>query len=89
MPGHWDRYSQLEKESTATFQKDETFEPFGHDRMEDDRIIPGAQASVAMPNIDDLEIDITAGQKMLSAVSGSLLTSLLGKLATTSIEGHC
>jgi len=84
MPGHWDRYSQTERESTATFQKDETFEPFGHDRMQDDHIIPGVQASVAMPNIDDLEIDITASQKMLSAVSGSLLTSILGKLATTS-----
>ena len=26
----------------------------------------------------DVEIDISAGQKMLSAMSGSLLTSLLG-----------
>jgi len=30
------------------------------------------------PEIEDAEIDISAGQKMLSAVSGSLLTSLLG-----------
>ena len=28
---------------------------------------------------DDIEVDITAGQKMLSAMSGSLLTSLLGE----------
>ena len=33
-----------------------------------------------MNDSDDLEVemDISAGQKMLSAVSGSLLTSLLG-----------
>ena len=29
----------------------------------------------------EAEIDISAGQKMLSAVSGSLLTSLLGRVA--------
>lgn len=28
------------------------------------------------------EVDISAGQKMLSAVSGSLLTSLLGELSS-------
>lgn len=28
----------------------------------------------------DLDVGISAGQKMLSAVSGSLLTSLLGRL---------
>ena len=28
---------------------------------------------------DDIEVDITAGQKMMSAMSGSLLTSLLGE----------
>ncbi len=29
-------------------------------------------------DIEDIEVDITAEQKMLSAVSGSLFTSLLG-----------
>lgn len=29
-------------------------------------------------------MDISAGQKMLSAITGSLLTSLLGKLFSTS-----
>lgn len=40
----------------------------------------GSSNSVTMNDPDDLEvdIDISAGQKMLSAVSGSLLTSLLG-----------
>lgn len=32
------------------------------------------------PDRDDLDIEITAGQKMLSAMSGSLLTSLLSTL---------
>lgn len=31
------------------------------------------------PEIESLETNISAAQKMLSAVSGSLLTSLLGK----------
>ena len=40
----------------------------------------GSSNSVIMNDSDDLEVemDISAGQKMLSAVSGSLLTSLLG-----------
>lgn len=32
------------------------------------------------PDEPEVEMDISAGQKMLSAVSGSLLTSLLGTL---------
>lgn len=32
----------------------------------------------------EMEVDISAGQKMLSAVSGSLLTSLLGRVANKS-----
>ena len=31
------------------------------------------------PEIEEMQMDISAGQKMLSAVSGSLLTSLLGE----------
>ena len=40
----------------------------------------GSSDSVTMNDPDDaeLEMDISAGQKMLSAMSGSLLTSLLG-----------
>ena len=49
-----------------------------HDRL------PGGSnrnATMTMNDEDELspETDISAGQKMLSAVSGSLLTSLLGK----------
>ena len=38
------------------------------------------------PEIQDVNNDISAGQKMLSAVSGSLLTSLLGTLLQHSIK---
>jgi solute carrier family 25 protein 39/40 len=37
-----------------------------------------AMPSSSFPGKDDVEIEITAGQKMLSAMSGSLLTSLIG-----------
>lgn len=49
-----------------------------HDRLPD---ISGGAATMTMKDADDLppETDISASQKMLSAVSGSLLTSLLGK----------
>lgn len=51
-----------------------------HDR------IPGATSTVAMMGDDrgkEVEVEITAGQKMLSAMSGSLLTSLLGACGWT------
>lgn len=44
----------------------------------------GAESSKSVtmndPNEPEVEMNISAGQKMLSAVSGSLLTSLLGTL---------
>ena len=45
-----------------------------------DRSIQSTSNSVTMngDNKPEAEMDISAGQKMLSAVSGSLLTSLLG-----------
>lgn len=51
----------------------------GHDRLSKG---PGTSNSVTMNEHDEpeAEMDISAGQKMLSAVSGSLLTSLLGSL---------
>ena len=39
---------------------------------------PSTTATMNKPTTLDSEADISAGQKMLSAVSGSLLTSLLG-----------
>ena len=54
-----------------------------HDRMERD--VRDVTPAVAVVDGDErdgqVEVDISAGQKMLSAVSGSLLTSLLGKQA--------
>ena len=43
---------------------------------------PSTNNSVTMNehDVQDVEMDISAGQKMLSAMSGSLLTSLLGSL---------
>ena len=48
-----------------------------HDRLSQD---PSTSNSVTMSdsNEPNVEMDISAGQKMLSAMSGSLLTSLLG-----------
>ena len=51
----------------------------GHDRLSKGQ---GTSNPVTMREHDEpeTEMDISAGQKMLSAVSGSLLTSLLGRL---------
>lgn len=40
----------------------------------------GSSGTIAMADIEEVtpEVEISAGQKMLSAVSGSLLTSFLG-----------
>lgn len=51
-----------------------------HERIPVDERIPGPPP---MPSTDDdfgEEIEITTGQKMLSAMSGSLFTSLLGRI---------
>lgn len=53
----------------------------------------GSDNSVTMdeanePEIDDSAMDISAGQKMLSAVSGSLLTSLLGTQCLLAYEEY-
>ena len=63
----------------ATLEKD-IGESQGNERLSDNELISGLASPVAMALNDDyVEMDITAGQKMLSAMSGSLLTSLLGK----------
>jgi solute carrier family 25 protein 39/40 len=79
MSGHWDRNAQQDAEFATTFAKDRSFGGQGHDRIHGDNPIPGVSSTVAMNgDNEDIEVDITAGQKMLSAMSGSLLTSLLG-----------
>ena len=76
MPGHWDRQSAADKELATSFDEHRRT---GHDRIHGDNIIPGVSSTIAMSgDNDEVEVDITAGQKMLSAMSGSLLTSVLG-----------
>ena len=52
-----------------------------HDRMAGDAsdTSPAVVMKGRTEGESQVEVDITAGQKMLSAVSGSLLTSLLGR----------
>ncbi len=81
MSGQWDRYSHTEDEPATTFESNEGFGDRGHDRIYGDNPIPRVSSTIAMTDdIEDIEVDITAEQKMLSAVSGSLFTSLLGRL---------
>ncbi|TVY68900.1 Solute carrier family 25 member [Lachnellula suecica] len=78
MPDSWNRHGQADKELATTFAKDRSLEGHGHDRIHGDDIIPGVASTIAMSgDNEDIEVDITAGQKMISAMSGSLLTSLL------------
>lgn len=58
------------------------------------RILDSVESNNTMtmnkPIEPEAEIDISAGQKMLSAVSGSLLTSLLGIVAPdSSVKIYC
>lgn len=72
--------SDKEKSAPPKDGDSEHFQGYRHNR------IPGTAreySSVTMdeanePEIQDMDTEISAGQKMLSAVSGSLLTSLLG-----------
>lgn len=78
MSRHWDRETLSDDEIATTFEKHRRFGGQGHDRIHGDNLIPGVSSTIAMTgDNDDVEVDITAGQKMLSAMSGSLLTSLL------------
>jgi len=53
----------------------------GHDRIRGDSLNPGIASTVTMSGDDaDAGFDTTPRQKMISAMSGSLLTSLLGLL---------
>jgi solute carrier family 25 protein 39/40 len=81
MSGHWDREALSDSGIATTFEKHKGFGGQGHDRIHGDNLVPGVSSTIAMTSDNDgVEVDITAGQKMLSAISGSLLTSLLGKL---------
>lgn len=82
MSNRWDQHGQADE--VATRFKREGHSGQGHDRIHGDNLIPGVSSTIGMSGDmgndgDDVEIDITAGQKMISAMSGSLLTSLLGR----------
>lgn len=79
MSGNWERRADSDKELATTLDLQRSFGGNGHDRIHGDNPIPGVSSTIAMMgDNDEIEADITAGQKMLSAMSGSLLTSLLG-----------
>lgn len=81
MSGHWDRGASSDDGIATAFVNHRGFGGQGHDRIHGDNLIPGMSSTIAMAgDRDDVEVDITARQKMLSAMSGSLLTSLLGEL---------
>lgn len=79
MSGRWDREAVSDNEVATTFEKQRGFGGHGHDRIHGDNLVPGVSSTIAMTGDNgDVEVEITAGQKMISAMSGSLLTSLLG-----------
>lgn len=62
-----------------------------HDRFADDVPLYGPPTDSVSGRDHNGDIEISAGQKMLSAMSGSLLTSLIGtfllQLLTTGLHG--
>jgi hypothetical protein len=81
MSGNWERHADSDRELATTLDRERSFGGKGYDRIHGDNPIPGVSSTIAMMgDNDEIEVDITAGQKMLSAMSGSLLTSLLGTL---------
>lgn len=88
MSAHWDRNDRIDDFAT-TFARTGSFEGQGHDRIHRDNPISGESSTIVMSgDNDDVEIGITAGQKMISAMSGSLLTSLLGQSSQVRIQFH-
>ncbi|KAH8813036.1 mitochondrial carrier domain-containing protein [Xylogone sp. PMI_703] len=86
MPRQWDRSSQLDEDLAtavgASLVEDEhrSIRGQAHDRIHGDSPLPGIEETIALPGDNrnvDVDVELTAGQKMLSAMSGSLLTSLL------------
>jgi len=78
MPNQWDRGPPTEKQTATEFAEEDYHLGQRHDRLHGDNPIPGTSSTIAMMGDNtDIDIDITAGQKMLSATTGSFLTSLL------------
>jgi solute carrier family 25 protein 39/40 len=80
MSDHWDNRAKPQDDVATTFKEHRAFGGQGHDSIHGDNLVPGVSSTIAMAgDNNDLETGITAGQKMISALSGSLLTSLLGR----------
>ncbi|RDL33281.1 Mitochondrial carrier [Venustampulla echinocandica] len=87
MPFTWGRHPSVAEQHPTSFdpydkENNQDFPDHSHDRIHGDEPVLGVSPTMVMigdsPEADtDVEVDITAGQKMLSAMSGSLLTSLL------------
>jgi hypothetical protein len=89
MSRRWDHNAESDSELATALERDRSHRDAGYDRIHGDDPIPGISSTIAMTgDVEDVEVDITAGQKMLSAMSGSLLTSLLGKLSSPSGSLH-
>ncbi|KAH8597547.1 mitochondrial carrier domain-containing protein [Bisporella sp. PMI_857] len=73
----WDSL-RSQNQGGKIFEREENYGDQEHDRIHDNNLIPGVSSTVAMSGeMDDDSFETTAGQKMVSAMSGSLLTSLL------------
>jgi hypothetical protein len=88
MASKWDRYEQTlshTNEQRAAPEGRSSHGPGGqrHDRIHADTLIPGPLSPIAMEDDNEDVVDITAGQKMLSAVAGSILTALTSLLSST------
>lgn len=91
MSGHWDYHARQDLEHAATSDRATNSGGQGHDRLleANPTYRPSSTMTIADGASDD-EVEITAGQKMLSAMSGSLLTSLLGEFCWIGvIRSYC
>lgn len=80
MSGPWDRHSPSDTQSATgfgTFEGEKTWTAQFNDNLDGNEPLAAPTMATNIDN-DDVDVEITHGQKMLSAMSGSLLTSLLG-----------
>lgn len=80
MSGPWDRHSSSNAQSATgfgTFVGEKPWAAQFNDNLDGDEPLAAPIMATNIDN-DDVDVEITHGQKMLSAMSGSLLTSLLG-----------
>jgi hypothetical protein len=86
-------HTALDDDSATQFSRGHFDFPKGQHEAFPEVIGTSGPSALPMPGPEDdemAEIEITAGQKMLSAMSGSLLTSLLGMwhIAIQTLSGN-